>query len=225
MRALAPFVVCTMLTGCAGRDRVEFPSHPVTLGDFIQQIKHEVGAFEQQKAAHPAQGHCANQFDLVTSAVTASVATVNRRKQSGEVSAEIPLGVGSLGPNVSGSQTITGSQTISFTVLPQETEVEAAKMKVAPASAKFEGTPLQDALLALYRGFADNSDYDPCLAFGDVEEQQNTIDYGFKIEQSRTVGGKVKLYLFALGASDERNNSIENKLKVKFTLKGVSVTQ
>jgi hypothetical protein len=213
-----------MTSGCATTKKIEFPAAPVTLGDFVQQIKHEVGAFEQEKAALGPPGSCGQDFNLLTKKVTVTVATVNKSTTEANAGAEIPLGTGlSIGPSASASQTITGTQTVKFSVYPQPLSAGGSK-QIAPPSPLFEGTPLKDALINLYKGFLANSDYQPCIRFGDPDKQDNTLDYGFKVEQSRTVGAKAKIFLFSLGASNKRERSIDNTLKVTFQLEGQAAT-
>lgn len=206
------------LASCATTNQVTLPPNPITVADFIQQIKFEVGKFDREKKALPSlETRCGKALEFIPEKVGVTLGIVLKNTTEGSFGAEIPLGTGSIGPEVSANRALTGSQTIAFTVYPQSISGDSA---IAPPSEKFEGTPIADALMAVYAGLRANSGYEPCVTFGASDDQDNSIEYGFKVENSRTLGGKVKLFVFSIGASNARELAYENTIKVNFRLSG-----
>ena len=221
MRNIALTLV-TSLAGCATTNQIKLPPNPITVADFVQQIKYEVGKFDQEKNALPQLAtRCGKALEFTTEKVGVTLAIVLKNTTEASFGAEIPLGTGSIGPEISANRALTGSQTIAFTVYPKSISSPSA---VAPPSDKFEGTPIADALMAVYGGLRANSGYEPCVTFGTSDDQDNSIEYGFKVENSRTLGGKVKLFIFSLGASKARELAYDNTIKVNFKLSGAAMT-
>ena len=220
-----PSIICILsiaLTGCATSRQVKFPPNPVMVGDFVQQIKHEIGLFQLRKKALPTYAtKCGAALDVAAKKVGISVSVALKKTSDGSVSIELPLGTGSIGAAASANRTLSGTQTIAFSVYPESL---SDANQLAPASPKFEGTPVTDALMAVYDGLRTNSAYEPCLTFGVPADQKNVVTYGFKVENSRTLGGKVKIFVFALGASQKEEHSNENTITVDFKLSGSAVT-
>lgn len=223
MRALALSLPCALLAlaGCTTPNSIKLPTQRVTVGDFVQQVKHELSVFDERKAKlGPVASKCGPHFDLTPIKATVVMNVVVMQSTSGEASAEIPLGSATIGPNFAASSGITGTQAIKFSVYPKAT----AGLPSAPQSEKFVGTPIADALTAVYEGFKQGSGYAPCLSFGEIDKQENSVIFGVKIEQSRTFGGKVSIVVFSIGASHVNGQSNENTITIDFGLEGSALT-
>ena len=215
-----PYAVLS-LAGCATPNTIKLPSQRVTVGDFVQQIKHELSVFEERKAAlGPVASKCGPRFELIPLKATVDMNVAITQSTGGEASAEIPIGGATIGPNFSASSGITGTQQIKFSVYPKA----IAGLPSAPQSDKFVGTPIADALTAVYAGFKQGSGYSPCLSFGEADKQENVITYGVKIEQSRTFGGKISIVIFSIGASNVNSKTNENTITIDFGLEGSALT-
>jgi len=218
MKNILPTGLLLLSTGAS---HIRLPSDPVTVSDFVQEIKHEVSEFERRKAeTPPVTGKCAVDFNLVVRKLVVSMDVVLKRTSGATAGAEIPLGSGTLGASFGTSSAIAGSQNITFAVFPAERGIT----NPAPKSRKFEGTPIADALTTTYGALVTNSQYEPCVTFGgDKEQEANKVKFGVKIERSTKAGATVKIVVFSLGATTQEDLSRENSMTAFFTLQGQAI--
>ena len=197
----------------------------MTVADLVQQTKFEMAEFQQRKAkiGDIAKGRCANKLDIELKGVTITINSAFARSTTGEFSAEIPLGTGSIGPNFSASNGVSGTQTLTFSLYGSQ-PVPGVTPNPAPRNAKFEGTPIADALESVYRSLANNSDYTPCVNFGSPDDQDNSAEMGMKFEAAHSAGATIKIVVFSIGGGKQSSRSTENTLKAHFVLSGTAIT-
>lgn len=59
------------------------------------------------------------------------------------------------------------------------------------------------------------SDKTPCLRFP-KEKQDNTVEFGFSATRSRSSGGLINFYVFALGANRSSERTAAHTIKIAF---------
>lgn len=244
-RTFAMGVAVLPLAGCV-TGRGFNAASPVAYDDVLMQLKHDIGTYmfrhkdevpvvaqpasdataeekasywenvRQKLARPPGPGEkCLTQVSFTVSKVKVKIAAAAEDTGSGSLELKVPIAGATFTPGVGGGKTRKHSLETSLTVYPAASEEPIGPPPPAPPT--FEGTPITDTLEAMAKSMRRAASVEPCFEFDrDAGAQDNTVTYGFSVERSRKVSGKLEIFIFTLGADREIKHSVANTIEITF---------
>lgn len=164
---------------------------------------------------------CIGQVSITVTKVKLTVSTSVEQKDGGSASVEVPLGIVTLSPGISGSKTINQSLTTTLEIFPTAyDEFETVDSEPRPAP-EFDGHPITDTLNALRRDLEKTADTKPCFNFGVEQDQKtNSVKLGFTVTRASGGFGKLKILFFTLGAESSTTRTVANTIELFFVSRG-----
>ena len=172
-------------------------------------------AVQEGRARPPGPNQrCLGQVSFTISKVRLVATTTAESRLSGSAGLQVPIGLVTLSPSMSASS--SRNQTLATTL--DMYPMAGQRLDSAPPPvAEFEGTPIADTLDALARDLSRTADTPPCFEFGrETDQKANGVKWGFTVTRSQTVGGKLSLLIFSLGAEGTSTRSVANTIEVNF---------
>lgn len=208
-----PLLLVLPTAGCETIGPEAVPEPPISAEVVLRQIKQDLDsyfAYEAEIAAEPAGQGCSRRLNFHVDRVTISLTTLTGFTSDGEVKAEIPAGMSGGGALRSLSRTGRSSQTLTFTVFPH-------RLGATPGAVRPARPDSFDAVLrSLRQSMLAANDTPPCLFFPPVEEQDNSIAFGFGVTRAGTTGGRISFLIFSLGAQRGSRQEAAHTVTVRF---------
>jgi hypothetical protein len=175
----------------------------------------------QKLARPPGPGEkCLTQISFTVSKIKVKIAVAAEDTGNGSLELKVPIGGATFTPGVGGGRARKHSLETSLIVYP--TAGDGPIEPPPPAPPTFEGTPITGSLEALAASMRRAAAVEPCFEFDrDAGAQDNTVTYGFSVERSRKVSGKLEIFIFTLDADREIKNSVANTIEITFIGVGV----
>lgn len=226
MRTLAAVAITVVLAGCATIPQNE--GKPATVAEVVGKIKDDIDVYQKYDAdaakAKPLADACQGTVGLSITGVKIALTTQTDDTDGATGSATLPVGVATIGPSLSGSREVKGTQTLTFSLYPDPVAPTPVGVGPAPAAIDPASYPIAASLQQLRNGLLLASQRKPCVSlrpFKDPDGSQpkddgGTFVFGFTVIKQASAGASIKFVVFSLGATATSQQQAGNTITVTF---------
>lgn len=211
------------LAGCASIPHNE--GEPAKVSTVVEQIKADLGEYQKYDAfvatKPPLKNACGGAIGFQIESVKVSLTTQSDDTVAANASAELPVGTGTFGFNMGGSQERKGTQNLTFNLYPRPVELVAGSQEPVLDPAKF---PIAASLQRLRNGLLEASGNKPCFSLVPLgtdgkpagKDDGATYEIGFAVINTGTAGASLKFVVFSLGATRTTQRMAGNTITATF---------